>query len=47
MPHPLPSQEFGDYVMITGSSQRESSYWFGLIESKLRHLKEKIETDCR
>ena len=42
-----PAQDFADYIVITGSAQRESSFWFGLIESKLRRLKDKIETDCR
>jgi poly(A) polymerase Pap1 len=40
-------QEYDDFINITAECDKESSYWFGCIEAKLRYLKEKLEMCSR
>lgn len=40
-------KEYESYIKITGSCEHDSSFWFGCLESKLRHFKEKIELSPR
>lgn len=40
-------KEYEHYIKITGSCEHDSSFWFGCLESKLRHFKEKIELSPR
>jgi len=35
-------KEYESYIKITGSCEHDSSFWFGCLESKLRHFKRKL-----
>ncbi|XP_023331331.1 poly(A) polymerase alpha isoform X2 [Eurytemora carolleeae] len=40
-------QEYDEFLNITGECETDSLFWHGCIESKLRYLKEKIESSQR
>jgi len=40
-------QEYEEYIKITGQCETDACFWFGCLESKLRYLKEKIESNPR
>jgi len=40
-------EEYETFIKITGNCDQDSCFWFGCLESKLRHFKEKIEMSSK